>query len=184
MINSILKIATIVLCASHAMAQRQHDETMAPKGAVISDADKNMEEFKVGRHGKSFTILKSMKWSEATVEPPSDAAVVGSVGGKKIYKVASPEITKDNSHYIGVVYQNDTKDIGLLSKEISVKFTTEGVPEKYKNYRPKEIVKGAGIYIVEVINMKQWQELMLLLQNDSGVVYANPRVVVGEKRAQ
>jgi hypothetical protein len=94
---------------------------------------------------------------------------------------AKPNVS---SLYVGAAFQHDTQEIGLITKEISVRFTGVGVPNVYQTWNLKEVVAKSGIYILTVTDLAEWKRAIRQLQGDSQVSLAQPRIVTSERQAK
>jgi hypothetical protein len=107
---------------------------------------------------------------EASTEPKQPF----SVNGKPVPRFALTNVSKD---YVGTAYLSDTKRIGLISNEISVKFNTGSVPSQYAGLVPIELVKGSGLYIFKASDIYSWLKLVANFQLDPQVALVEPRIV-------
>lgn len=107
---------------------------------------------------------------ESSATPPQTF----SINGKPVPTFAETNVGKD---YVGSAYLNDTKRIGLISNEISVKFKNGSVPVQYVSFRPFELVKGSGLYIFKAADIYSWLKLVANLQTDPQVSFVEPRIV-------
>lgn len=97
-----------------------------------------------------------------------------SVNGKPVPSFAVTNVSKD---FVGTAYLSDTKRIGLISNEISVKFKTGSVPSQYAGLAPIELVKGSGLYIFKASDIYAWLKIVANFQVDPQVALVEPRIV-------
>jgi hypothetical protein len=86
--------------------------------------------------------------------------------------------------FLGTAYLQDTKQMGLISKEISVKFKTGSVPAQYAGMGAKELVPRSGLYIFTATDIYAWVKLVSRLQADSQVSLVEPNIVTEFAQAQ
>ena len=108
--------------------------------------------------------------TEASTLPPQNFLI----NGKPVPSFAETNVDND---YVGSAYLSDTKRIGLISNEISVKFKTGSVPSQYASLRPIELVKGSGLYIFKASDIYAWLKLVANFQADPQVAMVEPRIV-------
>lgn len=80
------------------------------------------------------------------------------------------------SDFVGVAYLNDTKELGLISKEVAAKFKGGQVPAQYKSRNPVELVQGSGLYVFAVADIYDWIRLVSRLQADTEVSLVEPQI--------
>jgi hypothetical protein len=84
--------------------------------------------------------------------------------------------------YVGTAYLHDVQKMGLISKEVAVKFNTNGIPDRYTGLGAKELVKGSGLYVFQVNDIYAWLNLVSSLQEDSQVDLVEPHIVTAFDR--
>lgn len=80
------------------------------------------------------------------------------------------------SDFVGVAYLNDTKELGLISREVAVKFKGGQVPAHYRSRNPVELVRGSGLYVFMVADIYDWIRLVSRLQADTEVSLVEPQI--------
>jgi hypothetical protein len=85
--------------------------------------------------------------------------------------------TGSGQDYVGTAYLHDVQKMGLISKEVAVKFNTGVVPARYTGLGAKELVKGSGLYVFQVNDIYAWLNLVSSLQEDSQVDLVEPHIV-------
>jgi len=78
--------------------------------------------------------------------------------------------------FIGTAYLYDTKQIGLISREVVAKFKSGSVPQEYASYKPMELVRGSGLYVFVVGDIYAWLALVSKLQADPQVSLVEPQI--------
>ena len=90
--------------------------------------------------------------------------------------------TGSGQDYVGAAYLDDVQKMGLISKEVAVKFNTIGIPDRYTAMGAKELVKGSGLYVFQVSDIYAWLNLVSSLQEDSQVNLVEPHIVTAFDR--
>jgi hypothetical protein len=103
------------------------------------------------------------------------------VNGKSVPAFAEMATGQD---FLGAAYLHDTQNLGLISKEISVKFKTGSVPAQYAGMGAKELVPRSGLYIFTATDIYAWVKLVSRLQADSQVSLVEPNIVTEFAQAQ
>lgn len=131
---------------------------------------------------RRITVLSNVQVApaEATL---TDGQTIAYVAGHAIRRHVGGT-TSPQSPYVGAAYQHDTQDVGLISKEISIRFQGAEVPLAYQKWELKELIAKSGIYILTVTDLKQWSRVMRQLQSDSQVLSAQARIVTTERQAK
>jgi hypothetical protein len=138
----------------------------------------------VGRHGsRRMTVLSNVSVVSAPEGSSESPDLVSRIGRHAVMRQsgAKPNVS---SLYVGAAFQHDTQEIGLITKEISVRFTGVGVPNVYQTWNLKEVVAKSGIYILTVTDLAEWKRAIRQLQGDSQVSLAQPRIVTSERQAK
>lgn len=104
-----------------------------------------------------------------------------SVNGKAVPAFADAGTGRD---FVGAAYVYDTQQLGLISKEIAVKFKNGTVPASYADSRPVELVRGSGLYVFTVADIYAWIKLVSRLQADPQVGLTEPHIVTHFATAQ
>ena len=79
--------------------------------------------------------------------------------------------------FVGAAYLNDTQQIGLISKEVSAKFKTAGIPADYAGLGAKELLPRSDLFVFTVSDIYAWIKLVARLQADPQVSMVEPRVL-------
>ncbi|MFM2074423.1 MAG: hypothetical protein RJB34_728 [Pseudomonadota bacterium] len=95
------------------------------------------------------------------------------VNGKTVPVFADDGTGQD---FLGVAYLMDTKQMGLISKEIAVKFKTSTAPKQYADMGAKELVPRSGLYVFTVTDIYSWINLVSRLQADAQVSVVEPQI--------
>lgn len=95
---------------------------------------------------------------------PGAAAAKGKAGTTQSPNANFP--TSDTP-YLGVAYLHDTRRLGLISKDIAVRFQGGAVPAAYAALSPKELVPNSGLYLVQAQDIGSWIKLVARLQADT-----------------
>jgi hypothetical protein len=104
----------------------------------------------------------------------AQAASALSVNGKPVPAFADMGSGRD---FVGAAYVYDTQQMGLISKEIAVKFKNGTVPATYVSAQPTELVRGSGLYLFTVTDIYAWIKLVSRLQADPQVSLTEPQIV-------
>jgi len=112
-----------------------------------------------------------------------DAQTIARVAGHTIRRAAKDTVAAQ-SPYIGAAFQHDSQEVGLISKEIAIHFTSAGIPVAYQKWDLQELVKGSGIYVLTVTDLKQWTRTMRQLLADSQIQSVEARIVTTERQAR
>ena len=131
---------------------------------------------------RRITVLSNVQIASADAAS-SDGQTIAHVAGHAIRRHVGGAISPQ-SPYVGAAYQHDTQDVGLISKEISIRFQGTEVPLAYQKWELKELIAKSGIYILTVTDLKQWSRAMRQLQSDSQVLSAQARIVTTERQAK
>jgi hypothetical protein len=131
---------------------------------------------------RRITVLSNVQIA-STEAASTDAQTIAHVAGNTIRRHAGDAISPQ-SPYVGAAYQHDTQNVGLISKEISIRFQGTGVPLAYQKWELKELIVNSGIYILTVTDLKQWSRAMRQLLSDSQVLSAQARIVTTERQAK
>ncbi|MEY4507348.1 MAG: hypothetical protein RL297_1926 [Pseudomonadota bacterium] len=86
--------------------------------------------------------------------------------------------------FLGAAYLMDTKQMGLISKEIAVKFKSSTVPKQYADLGAKELVPRSGLYVFTVTDIYTWIKLVARLQADAQVSVVEPQIKTEFAQAQ
>jgi hypothetical protein len=106
----------------------------------------------------------------------SDASSVKpnfTVNGKSVPTFAEVGTGQD---FLGVAYLHDIQRMGLISKEVGVKFKTGTVPAQYADMGAKELVPGSSVYLLTVTDIYAWIKLVSRLQADPQVSLVEPQI--------
>lgn len=95
------------------------------------------------------------------------------VNGKSVPVFADDGTGQD---FLGVAYLMDTKQMGLISKEVAVKFKTSAVPTHYADLGAKELVPRSGLYLFTLNDIYTWINLVSILQADAEVSLVEPQI--------
>ena len=98
------------------------------------------------------------------------------VNGKSVPTFAELGTGQD---FLGVAYLMDTKRLGLISKEVAVKFQTGTVPKQYADLGAKELVPRSGLYVFTVTDIYAWIKLVSSLQAYAQVSVVEPQIKTG-----
>jgi hypothetical protein len=126
------------------------------------------------------TFLKKVGPFEVHRATPASAATLANaqeamtLNGKSLPVFANMGTGQD---FVGAAYMNDTQQIGLISKEVSVKFKTGGIPADYAGFGAKELVPRSGLFVFTVADIYAWIKLVSRLQADPQVSMVEPRIV-------
>lgn len=112
-----------------------------------------------------------------------DAQTIARVAGHTI-KRATKDTVAAQSPYIGAAFQHDSQEIGLISKEIAIHFASPSIPVAYQKWNLQELIKGSGIYVLTVTDLKQWTRSIRQLLADSQVQSVEARIVTTERQAK
>ncbi len=115
----------------------------------------------------------------ATSDQPKQARQGYLFQGKTVPVFAE---TGSGQDYVGTAYLDDVQKMGLISKEVAVKFNTGVVPARYTGLGAKELVKGSGLYVFQVNDIYAWLNLVSSLQEDSQVDLVEPHIVTAFDR--
>jgi hypothetical protein len=108
------------------------------------------------------------------VKNPSGAAQVRSMSsGGDLPKFSESGSGRD---FVGVAYLYNTKQIGLISNEVVAKFKSGSVPQEYATYKPMELVRGSGLYVLVVSDIYAWLALVSKLQADPQISMVEPQI--------
>jgi hypothetical protein len=113
----------------------------------------------------------------------TDKQTIAHIAGHAIRRHTGGSISPQGP-YVGAAYQHDTQDVGLITKEISIRFQGAGIPLTYQKWELKELFANSGIYILTVTDLKQWARAMRQLQSDTQVLSAQARIVTTERQAK
>ena len=118
----------------------------------------------------NYEIHKNTKNQENT--PPGLKILM--IQGKKI-----PTFTESGTgqEFLGAAYLHDVQKMGLISKEIAVRFKTGYVPTQFAGLGAKEIIKNSGLYVFQVNDIYAWLNLVSSLQADSQVNLVEPHII-------
>ncbi|MFM2074424.1 MAG: hypothetical protein RJB34_729 [Pseudomonadota bacterium] len=103
------------------------------------------------------------------------------VNGKSVPSFAQEGSGQD---FLGAAYLMDTKQLGLISKEIAVKFKSSTVPKQYADLGAKELVPRSGLYVFTVTDIYTWIKLVARLQADAQVSVVEPQIKTEFAQAQ
>jgi len=131
---------------------------------------------------RRITILSNVQIS-ASDTVVADNKTIAHVAGQAIRRHTSDAIAV-HSPYVGAAYQHDTQDVGLITKEVSIRFHSHGVPLTYQKWGVKELIPNSGIYILTVADLKHWSRAMRQLQSDPQVLSVQARIVTTERQAK
>lgn len=95
------------------------------------------------------------------------------VNGKSVPTFAEVGTGQD---FLGVAYLHDIQRMGLISKEVGVKFKTGTVPAQYADMGVKELVPGSSVYLLTVTDIYAWIKLVSRLQADPQVSLVEPQI--------
>lgn len=98
------------------------------------------------------------------------------VNGQEVPSFAEQGTGQD---FLGVAYLMDTHRMGLISKEVAVKFQTSTVPKHYADLGAKELVPRSGLYVFTVTDIYAWIKLVSSLQADAQVRVVEPQIKTG-----
>jgi hypothetical protein len=79
--------------------------------------------------------------------------------------------------FVGAAYFEDSQRLGLISKEVVIKFKGGKVPSEYQAYKPVEVVRGSGLYLFAVSDVYEWIKVVSRLQADSQVAVVDPQII-------
>ncbi len=141
-------------------------------------------DIQIGRHGgRRMTVLSNVSVVSAPEGSPESPDFVSRIGRHAVIRQSGAKPTT-SPLYVGAAFQHDTQEIGLITKEISVRFTGAGVPNAYQTWNLKEIVAKSGIYVLTVTDLAEWKRAIRQLQSDPQVSLAQPRIVTSERQAK
>jgi hypothetical protein len=103
------------------------------------------------------------------------------VNGKSVPSFAQVGTGQD---FLGAAYLMDTKQMGLISKEIAVKFKSSTVPKQYADLGAKELVPRSGLYVFTVTDIYTWIKWVARLQADAQVSVVEPQIKTEFAQAQ
>jgi hypothetical protein len=131
---------------------------------------------------RRITVLSNVQITPAEVLG-TDRQTIAHIAGHAIRRHTAGSISPQGP-YVGAAYQHDTQDVGLITKEISIRFQGARVPEAYQKWELRELIANSGIYILTVTDLKQWSRAMRQLQSDTQVLSAQARIVTTERQAK
>lgn len=86
--------------------------------------------------------------------------------------------------FIGAAYLMDTKQMGLISREVVVKFKTTTIPPRYAVMEGKELVPRSGLYIFSLSDIYAWIKFVSSLQADPQIAFVEPHIKTEFAKAQ
>jgi hypothetical protein len=115
--------------------------------------------------------------TSAVAKAPQDLMV----NGKSVPTFAEVGSGQD---FLGAAYLHDSKNIGLISKEVAAKFISGSIPSQYLGMGAKELVPRSGLYVFTVTDIYAWIKLVSRMQADAQVSLVEPRIVTAFAQAQ
>ena len=177
-----LLVAWLMCTACSAQTSFTQGSRIKPHNALQELQARELQggEMQVGQ--RRITVLSNVQIvpAEAT---SADAQTIAHVAGHAIRRHAGGAMSPQGP-YVGAAYQHDTQDVGLITKEIAIRFQGTGVPLAYQKWELKELIANSGIYILTVLDLKQWARAMRQLQSDAQVLSAQARIVTAERQAK
>ncbi len=113
----------------------------------------------------------------------ADVQTIARVAGHSIKRQTGGNVDA-KSPYLGAAYQHDTQEVGLISKEISIRFVGAAIPLAYQKWELKELIAHSGIYILNITDLKQWTRVMKQMSSDAQVQSVQARIVTAERQAK
>jgi hypothetical protein len=180
-------IATLALCALANLANSQNE--FVPK--ATNNVDPKTIEGVTLKHGhttitvlSNAVILKIENNTNLKGQSVTAPSFLQKIGPFEIHKANSASVASRSvlpsgqslpafaqespeSGFLGTAYVHDIKTLGLISKEISVKFKSVEVPAQYKNLSIKELVPKSGLYVITTSDIYDWVKLVSRLQADT-----------------
>jgi hypothetical protein len=103
----------------------------------------------------------------------------GSAGQTQANGKSTPSFAQvqGNGAFIGAAYLHDRQTLGLISKEVAVKFKSPARLAAYQAYAPKELVRNSGLYVLNVSDIYEWVKVVSRLQADAQVTLVEPQIV-------
>jgi hypothetical protein len=179
-----LRLAVLLLCtacsAQTAFTQGAH---IKPHNALQELQARELQGGDLLMGQRRITVLSNVQ-IVPTEDTRADPQTIAHVAGHTIRRIAGGAMSPQAGLYVGAAYQHDTQDVGLISKEIAIRFQGTGVPLAYQKWELKELIVNSGIYLLTVTDLKQWARVMRQLQSDTQVLSAQARVVTAERKAK
>jgi hypothetical protein len=176
-------VAALLICtACSAQNASLTGSRVKPHNALQELQARELQGGEVQMGRRRITVLSNVQIAP-TEAASTDAQTIAHVAGHAIRRHVGDAISPQ-SPYVGAAYQHDTQDVGLISKEISIRFQGTGVPLAYQKWELKELIVNSGIYILTVTDLKQWTRAMRQLQSDTQVLSAQARIVTAERQAK
>ena len=187
------------LVPAHAQSKSVTQKTLSTQTARTSNmAPANLEGVTLKNGASSIVVLSnvSIEKTGSTQAAPNAVKPLAPSFLKKIgaYEIHQATITESarrqaqgqslpafaqtnaGSDFVGVAYLNDTRELGLISREVVAKFKAGGVPAPYASRDGKELVPGSGLYVFHVVDVYDWIRLVSRLQADAQVSLVEPQI--------
>lgn len=119
-----------------------------------------------------YTISRSV---QDKARAQSAEALTTTSAGTKIVSVTPTAIVGDAA-FIGVAYDNNTGDMGLIGKEIVLKFKDKGIPSHYQSLDLRELVPNSGLYILIVKDIQDWLSRLPALEADPRIALVEAQI--------
>jgi hypothetical protein len=174
-------LVLLVCMACSAQNTLLHGTGIKPHNAMQELQVRELQGGDVQMGQSRITVLSNVQI--VPVAAGTDAQAIAHVAGHTIRRQQGGAIATQ-SPYVGAAYQHDTQDVGLISKEISIRFLGNGIPSAYQKWALKELIANSGIYILIVADLQQWSRAMRQLQFDPQVLSVQARIVTTERQAK
>lgn len=179
-----LRLAVLLMCtACSAQTAFTQGEHIKPQNALQELQARELQGGDLQMGQRRITVLSNVQ-IVPTENTRTDSQTIAHVAGHAIRRHAGGAMSPQGGPYIGAAYQHDTQDVGLISKEIAIRFQGISVPLAYQKWELKELIVNSGIYLLTVTDLKQWTRVMRQLQSDTQVLSAQARVVTAERKAK
>jgi hypothetical protein len=149
---------------------------------TIQKSSANFEKAAVNNQVIAPTILKKVGNYEIHKVNPNTANQVDLAQGIQNLMIQGKIIPTfreagTGQDFLGAVYLFDVQKLGLISKEIAVRFKTGYIPTQFNGLGAKEIIKSSGLYVFQVNDIYAWLNLVSSLQADYQVNLVEPHIV-------
>lgn len=129
----------------------------------------------LGRVGH-FDISRTDSASRSRAQPNAAS------NDSQLIAVAAPTPIQNEASFVGIIYQNESQEMGLIGKEITLKFKANRVPVQYQSLNIKPLIAGQSIYVMTVKNLAEWLALLPQLEADPEVSLVEAQIVTQFKQ--